>query len=148
LTNNLALRLQLTGNRDRVPGDRTFKIREPFPNEPRKLCEPDWFGSQDRKYGLRDLFVLVGGNGQGLLPADTIDDHSFLSFRSCRHTVSSDLVRMSLDSFSPTTKLNEASASVERTARSRIPATLERTAERPFAAPPWLCHEIVISNFP
>lgn len=29
-------------------------------------------------------------------------------------------------------------AAVERTLRSRAPATLARTAERPFAAAPWL----------
>jgi len=31
-----------------------------------------------------------------------------------------------------------SAAAVERTVRSRIPATRERTAERPFAGAPWL----------
>jgi len=39
-----------------------------------------------------------------------------------------------------------SAAAVERTVRSRFPATLERTAERPFAAAPLLGDEIISSK--
>ena len=65
----------------------TWVTGGPLCHELRKLGEPDGFGSQDGHDGLRDLLVLLRGDGDRLLPADTPDRDSSLGCCSRGHGV-------------------------------------------------------------